>query len=201
MHEFLDQLSSQVIRSSFFHNEPKQKINLLKLPIIMPSCLLGKMENTEIRKKSLMNCYHKYTSDVFTRFVKVVSTGQLNILGIEDLAKSSPDKLKQIAKGIGIRVKKKSNAVLVEELNSLAKVFLAGQGIVNLRLLLQNEGFWHNSDAPCFLLAILYFKVLVMVICKSEEGQEGCKTVIVHTYLKLVQRFRLYKKVSWTPAI
>ena len=76
-----------------------------------------------------MNTYQNYKSDVFNRFVKLVSTGQLDILNLEDLAKSAPDKLKKIAKEIGVRTKKKSSTVLLEELNSLAKVFLAGQGM------------------------------------------------------------------------
>ena len=95
----------------------------------MPTCILGKMVNTEIRKKSLMNTYQNYKSDVFNRFVKLVSTGQLDILNLEELAKSAPDKLKKIAKEIGVHTKKKSSTVLLEELNSLAKVFLAGQGM------------------------------------------------------------------------
>ena len=119
-----------MVRSAFFQNEPKDKVNLLKLPLIMPNGLVGKMINTESSKKSIMNNVHHYKSSVFTNFVKMISTDQLNILAIDEMAMKNPQHLRKIAKEIGIKVKDKSNVVLAEEMTALAKTFLAGQGAV-----------------------------------------------------------------------
>ena len=121
MYDFLDKLVNQVVRSAFFQNEPKDIVNLLKLPLIMPNGLVGKMINTESSKKSIMN-----KSSVFTNFVKMISTDQLNILAIDEMAMKNPQHLRKIAKEIGIKVKDKSNVVLAEEMTALAKTFLAG---------------------------------------------------------------------------
>ena len=130
MYDFLDKLVNQVVRSAFFQNEPKDIVNLLKLPLIMPNGLVGKMINTESSKKSIMNNVHHYKSSVFTNFVKMISTDQLNILAIDEMAMKNPQHLRKIAKEIGIKVKDKSNVVLAEEMTALAKTFLAGQGAV-----------------------------------------------------------------------
>ena len=130
MYDFLDKLVNQVVRSAFFQNEPKDIVNLLKLPLIMPNGLVGKMINTESSKKSIMNNVHHYKSSVFTNFVKMISTDQLNILAIDEMAMKNPQHLRKIAKEIGIKVKDKLNVVLAEEMTALAKTFLAGQGAV-----------------------------------------------------------------------
>ena len=119
-----------MVRIAFFQNEPKDIVNLLKLPLIMPNGLVGKMINTESSKKSIMNNVHHYKSSVFTNFVKMISTDQLNILAIDEMAMKNPQHLRKIAKEIGIKVKDKSNVVLAEEMTALAKTFLAGQGAV-----------------------------------------------------------------------
>ena len=124
----MDKLANQATRNAFFQNEPKDKVNLLKLPLIMPNCLVGKMINTERSKKSIMNRFQQYKSNIFTNFVKLVSNDCLNILAIDDLAKENPQYLRTIAKEIGIKVKGKSNVIIAEEIMALARVFLAGQG-------------------------------------------------------------------------
>ena len=124
----MDKLANQATRNAFFQNEPKDKVNLLKLPLIMPNCLVGKMINTERSKKSIMNRFQQYKSNIFTNFVKLVSNDRLNILAIDDLAKENPQYLRTIAKEIGIKVKGKSNVIIAEEIMALARVFLAGQG-------------------------------------------------------------------------
>ena len=86
LYDFLDKLVNQVVRSAFFQNEPKDIVNLLKLPLIMPNGLVGKMINTESSKKSIMNNVHHYKSSVFTNFVKMISTDQLNILAIDGMS-------------------------------------------------------------------------------------------------------------------
>ena len=64
---------------------------------------------------------------MLANLIDMVSSKQLDILGLDNL---NPSEMKNIAKKIGISVSKKSNTVLLEELKSLAKVFLAGQGTV-----------------------------------------------------------------------
>lgn len=122
---FLDKLTNQVIRTSFFQGEIKEDINILKIPIIMADCILGTMTNTEGRKKTLMNTNQKYNKDVLANFLKMVSNKRIDILGLDKLDSSQ---LKKISSEIGIKTSKKSNTVLLEELKSLARIFLAGQG-------------------------------------------------------------------------
>ena len=125
---FLDKLSNQVIRSSFFQHEPKDPINLLKLPLIMPDCLLGVMTNTESGKKSLMNSYKTYKADVLANLVKIVYEKRLNVLSLDELAKATGDRIKNVAKELGMSTAKKSKTVLLEEIKAVARIFLAGQG-------------------------------------------------------------------------
>ena len=124
---FIDQLAKGVLKSAFFRRQVKEKINVLNIPIIMADCLVGTMTNTERNKKSLMNVTKKYKKNVLANLIDMVSSKQLDILGLDNL---NPSEMKNIAKKIGISVSKKSNTVLLEELKSLAKVFLAGQGTV-----------------------------------------------------------------------
>ena len=122
---FLDKLTNQVIRTSFFQGAIKEDISILKIPIIMADCILGTMTNTEGRKKTLMNTNQKYSKDVLANFLKMVSNKRIDILGLDKLDSSQ---LKKISSEIGIKTSKKSNTVLLEELKSLARIFLAGQG-------------------------------------------------------------------------
>ena len=122
LQDFLNQICNQVIRSSFFQHEPKDVVNLLKLPIIMPSSLVGKMVNTDCDKKSLFNKELNYTTDVLG---KLVAEKKLDVLNIDKLEGKH---LKQVAKEIGLATSKKSDIFLQEEVKSLARLFLAGQG-------------------------------------------------------------------------
>ena len=129
LESFIDKLAKQVMRSSFFQGEPKDKINILNIPIIMPDCLIGKMTNTERKKKSLMNVQKKYSSDVLSKLMTVISSKRLDILGLDALDTSQ---LKNVAKEIGIGISKKSHTALLEEVKALTKIFLAGQGNYDL---------------------------------------------------------------------
>ena len=125
---FLEKLSNQVVRNSFFQHEPKDPINLLKIPLIMPECLVGEMTNTDCEKKSLLNSYKTYKTDVLAKLVKMVSEKRLDVLGLDKLAKEEGDGLKNVAKEVGIPTSKKSKTVILEEVKAVARIFLAGQG-------------------------------------------------------------------------
>ena len=117
------------MRSSFFHNEPKDKINMVKLPIIMPSCLIGSMVNTDSQKKTLFNTPKNYKEDVLANLMKMVSEERLNVLNLDKLDKF---KIIDVAKELGITTSKKSRTVLLEEIKAVTRIFLAGQGEQNL---------------------------------------------------------------------
>ena len=91
----------------------------------MPSSLVGKMVNTDCDKKSLFNKELNYTTDVLGKLVDMVAEKKLDVLNIDKLEGKH---LKQVAKEIGLATSKKSDIFLQEEVKSLARLFLAGQG-------------------------------------------------------------------------
>ena len=98
---------------------------MVKLPILMPTCLVGEMTNTDSEKKSLFNIEKPYRKNVLENLVKMVSEKEINILDLDQL---EGHHLKQKARELGIPTSKKSNIVLLEEIKAVARVFLAGQG-------------------------------------------------------------------------
>ena len=98
---------------------------MVKLPILMPNCLVGVMTNTDSEKKSLFNIEKPYKKNVLENLVKMVSEKEIDILHLDQL---EGNVLKQKARELGIATSKKSNIVILEEIKAVARIFLAGQG-------------------------------------------------------------------------
>jgi hypothetical protein len=98
---------------------------MVKLPLIMPNCLVGKMINTDSQKKTLFNTTKTYKENVLENLVKMISEKRLDVLNLENLDKA---KLVSVAKELGMTTSKKSQIVLLEEIKAVARIFLAGQG-------------------------------------------------------------------------
>ena len=131
LEDFLHQLANQVLRSSFFHNEPKDQINMLKLPIIMPKSLVGLMVNKDSEKKSLMNTEKQYKKNIVENFMNMVASGRVDFLNFEKLDEAE---LTEFARELEIpNISKKSNVYLREEIKNVGKIFLAGQGKLDLK--------------------------------------------------------------------
>ena len=184
---FLHQLANQVIRNSFYQHEPKGTINLLKIPQIMPDCLLGKMTNTESGKKSLMNSYKSYKEDVLAKLIEMVSEKRLDLLHLDELAKG--DRLKEVAREIGIPVSKKSKTVLLEEVKAVARIFLAGQGFY---LLLLSNYFINLTKR--YLICIHHWcqKCMLGRIFKAQTWQKLLKHTHTFQFQFLSQNYVLY---------
>ena len=98
---------------------------MLKLPILIPNCLVGVMTNTDCDKKSLMNVDRKYRTNVLENFSKLVSEKKVDILNLDNLDKQG---LKNLATELGLTTAKKSQVFLLTEIKAVSRVFLAGEG-------------------------------------------------------------------------
>ena len=101
---------------------------MVKLPLIIPDCLLGTMVNTDSQKKTLFNRVKKYKEDVLANLLKMVSEKRLDVLNLDKL---DTEGVKKVAKELGMPISKKSRTFLLEEIKSVARIFLAGQGECN----------------------------------------------------------------------
>ena len=70
--DFQTQLILHLFKTSFWQNEPRLQINMLKLPIIMSPGLMDKQINNDIRKDSLMDKTFKHSAETFREFLKMV---------------------------------------------------------------------------------------------------------------------------------
>ena len=98
---------------------------MVKLPLIMPNCLVGTMVNTDSQKKTLFNKTKKYKDDILANLLRMVSEKRLDVLKLDKLDK---DEIRHVAKELGMTITKKSKTFLLEEIKAVSRIFLAGQG-------------------------------------------------------------------------
>ena len=84
------------------------------------------MTNTDSDKNSLMNVDKKYRTNVLENLARLVSEKKVDILNLDNLDKEA---LKNLAREIGLTTSKKSQTFLLTEIKSVARVFLAGEGM------------------------------------------------------------------------
>ena len=84
------------------------------------------MTNTDSDKNSLMNVDKKYRTNVLENLARLVSEKKVDILNLDNLDKEA---LKNLAREIGLTTSKKSQMFLLTEIKSVARVFLAGEGM------------------------------------------------------------------------
>ena len=125
LEEFKERMAMQLIRSSFFQEEQKENIDMIRLPIIMAPSLLHRQVNSDSDKKTLFDKKVKYEAKTFTALAKLIEQNTIDITNLERL---SADELKNVCKEINIGVAKKSTVRLLEEVKSVCGAYIAGQG-------------------------------------------------------------------------
>ena len=122
---FKSLLLKYLMKKSYFQNEPKLELNMLKLPLIIAPSLLGTQVNYDVEKKPLLDQKIEYEPEVFAKFCEMIDDGRVDILGIDDMDFPA---LVNVAKEMGLVVGKKSQVVLRNEIQNMSKHLLAGQG-------------------------------------------------------------------------
>ena len=126
LQDFKNLLLKQVAKSAFFQNEPQLEINMLKLPIIMASSLLGSQTNNDVDKKSLLDQEIFYLPETFTKFTEMIDAGKIDVLNIDQL---KAQEVRHLGKEIGIKnVALKSGEMVKNEIKNMSNKFLSGQG-------------------------------------------------------------------------
>ena len=126
LQDFKELLLKHVAKSAFFQNEPDLNINMLKLPIIMASSLLGTQTNHDVDKKSLLDKEILHEPETFTKFTEMIDEGKIDVLNIDQLAKKDIQKL---GKEVGLKnMALKSGEMIKNELKRMSNMFMSGQG-------------------------------------------------------------------------
>ena len=129
LEDFKSKLVLHLFKTAFWQNEPKLEVKMLKLPIIMPSSLMAKQINSDVKKDSLLDKTIQHSSETFREFVKMVDDREINVTKLGSLKLAD---LKEIGRLLKFKnVGDKSGQMLRQELQHLAKTFIAGQ--VSLR--------------------------------------------------------------------
>jgi hypothetical protein len=122
---FKSKLVVHLFKTAFWQNEPKLPINMLKLPSIISPDLIAKQVNNDVKKDSLMDKSIQHSAETFREFVKMVDNKEINVTRLGTLKLQD---LKVIGKSLKFKnVSDKSGEMLRQELQHLAKVFIAGQ--------------------------------------------------------------------------
>ena len=82
LEDFKIRMLKQMLRSSFFQNERKEIINMLKLPIIMAPKLLKKQVNSDSKKKTLYGKEIVYSSETLAALAKLIRKREINIFAL-----------------------------------------------------------------------------------------------------------------------
>ena len=122
--QFTGNLIEEVLCSAFFQFKTETKINMLKIPLLMPSCLMRKQINNERLKKTIMEKQFSYSDEIVEKFQDLVAKKELRINGIKDLHGKDLDEL---GVKLGIQHDKKSGEMLRHDLVNLSNIFLGGQ--------------------------------------------------------------------------
>ena len=126
LQDFKNLLLKQLVKSAFFQNVPPLQINMLKLPLIMPSSLLGTQTNSDVDKKSLLDRQITYSPETFTKFTEMMDAGKIDVLGIKNL---TAQEISLLGKEIGIKnMALKSDWMVKNEIINMSNKFLSGQG-------------------------------------------------------------------------
>lgn len=86
---------------------------MLKIPIIMAPCLIGKQVNSDVEKKSLIDKTIEYKKETFSNFHRLVQEKKINILSIH---KMTYVELKQIMDELDVPVGDRNATLLRSEL-------------------------------------------------------------------------------------
>lgn len=89
--------------------------------------LMKKQVNNDVSKKTLIDKPRHCNATTMARLSKLIQSGKLDIVNIDALSASE---LRKIGRELKLKeLSKKSNIALLEELKTIVKVFVAGQGI------------------------------------------------------------------------
>ena len=125
LEDFKSTLALQLFKSAFWQNEPKLEVNMLKLPCIIANDLIVKQINNDNKKDSLMDKSIQHSSETFREFVKMIDNKEINLTRLGSLKLAD---LKEIGRNLKFKnVSDKSGQMLRQELQHLAKTFIAGQ--------------------------------------------------------------------------
>ena len=87
--------------------------------------------NKDSEKKSLMNTEKQYKKNILENFMNMVDNKRVDFLNLDKLDGAE---LTEFVRELGIpNISKKSNVYLREEVKNVAKIFLAGQGKLDLK--------------------------------------------------------------------
>ena len=125
LEDFVESLAKQLLRSSYFQDEKKEKIDMTKLPVIMAPKILKSQVNSDHEKKTLFNKKVQFNSDTFKGLAELIRDGKIDITNLESLSQQD---IKWVSKELKLKMSKKSNTRLLEEIKSVCSAFIAGQG-------------------------------------------------------------------------
>ena len=118
-------LAVHVLKTAFWQNEPKLEVNMLKLPIIMAPGILAKQVNNDTKKESLLDKSIQHSAETYREFIKMIDNKEINVTKLGSLKLAD---LKEIGRSLKFQnVTDKSGQMLRQELQHLAKTFIAGQ--------------------------------------------------------------------------
>ena len=118
--EFRDELIEELMCSALFQQKTGRKINMLKIPVVMPPCLLGQKVNSEKLKKTIMEKELSFEDET----QQLVEKKVIKINSIKDL---TVKQLEAFGAQLGILGQKKSGEMLKVDLINLSNIFLGGQ--------------------------------------------------------------------------
>ena len=122
--EFRDELIEELMCSALFQQKTGIKFNMLKIPVVMPPCLLGKKVNSEKLKKTIMEKEFSFEDETIMKFQQLVEKKVIKINSIKDL---TVKQLEAFGAQLGILGQKKSGEMLKVDLINLSNIFLGGQ--------------------------------------------------------------------------
>ena len=124
---FKEQLICQMLRSTFFQNEPKDDLDMLNFPNIIAPKLLKQQINTDCDKKTLFYQEETFESENMVELTKLVYKKKIDIVNLDCL---KTNEIKKLAQNLRLKsIAAKSSVRLLEEIKCLCKMFAAGQGI------------------------------------------------------------------------
>ena len=77
-------------------------------------------------KETLYNKNNNYGPNTMAGMAKLVMRGEINLTDIDSIL---PENTKKISKDLQLKISGKSNAMLVEEIKHIARMYVAGQGM------------------------------------------------------------------------
>ena len=81
--------------------------------------------NNDVLKETLYNRKYNFGPDTMKGLASLVARKEINVTDIDSIP---PDEIKRISKELKLKVSKKSNKMLVDEIKFVSKMYIAGQG-------------------------------------------------------------------------